>query len=44
MEKDGDLSQDESKDKQDKVQKLTNKYIKTIDDLSSEKEKDILKV
>uniref|UniRef100_A0A7S2ZSF2 Ribosome recycling factor domain-containing protein n=2 Tax=Rhodosorus marinus TaxID=101924 RepID=A0A7S2ZSF2_9RHOD len=43
-EKDGDMSKDESKTNQDAAQKLTDKYVKTIDSLASEKEKDILTV
>jgi len=40
-EKASEISEDESKDQQDKLQKLTNKYTARIDDLLAEKEKDI---
>ena len=44
QEKDGELSEDQSRDEQDKVQKLTDKYIAEIDKHLAEKEADILKV
>ncbi|MEA5462332.1 ribosome recycling factor [Leptothoe sp. PORK10 BA2] len=44
QEKSGDLSEDESRDLQDQVQKLTDQYIKTIDKALEDKEKEILKV
>ena len=44
IEKDGELSEDQSRDEQDNVQKLTDKYIVQIDQLLAEKEADILKV
>jgi len=44
QEKDGDLSEDQSRDEQDKVQKLTDKYIAVIDKHLADKEADILKV
>ncbi|MEA5579848.1 ribosome recycling factor [Nodularia harveyana UHCC-0300] len=40
-EKASEISEDESKDQQDQLQKLTNKYTAKIDDLLAEKEKDI---
>lgn len=40
-EKDSDISEDESRDMQDDVQKLTDKYIKQIDEALAEKEKAI---
>ena len=43
-EKASEISEDESKDQQDKLQKLTNKYTAKIDDLLAEKEKDITTV
>lgn len=43
-EKASEISEDESKDQQDKLQKLTNKYTGKIDDLLAEKEKDITTV
>lgn len=42
--KSGDLSEDQAKDLQDQVQKLTDKYIAKIDDILAEKEKDIMTV
>lgn len=44
QEKNGELSEDESRDSQDKVQKLTNRYIERIDEVLAEKEKDITTV
>jgi len=44
QEKDGDLSEDQSRDQQDKVQKLTDKFIAEIDKHLADKEADILKV
>lgn len=41
QEKDGDISEDESRDMQDSVQKLTDKYVTEIDKLLAEKEKAI---
>lgn len=41
QEKDGDISEDESRDMQDDVQKLTDKYIKKIDESLADKEKAI---
>lgn len=41
QEKEGDISEDESRDMQDEVQKLTDKYIKKIDEALAEKEKAI---
>lgn len=40
-EKDGDISEDESRDLQDNVQKLTDKYTKKIDEAFADKEKAI---
>ena len=44
QEKDGDFSEDQSRDAQDKVQKLTDKFIAEIDKHLADKEADILKV
>lgn len=44
MEKAGDIGEDESKDGQDTMQKLTDKKVKEIDDVVSEKEKEVMKV
>ncbi len=41
QEKAGDISEDESRDMQDEVQKLTDKYIKQIDEALADKEKTI---
>ncbi|MEO0406762.1 MAG: ribosome recycling factor [Cyanobacteria bacterium P01_A01_bin.135] len=44
QEKSGDISEDESRDLQDEIQKLTDKYTKKIDEAYKSKEKDILTV
>ncbi|MBO3460883.1 ribosome recycling factor [Aetokthonos hydrillicola Thurmond2011] len=44
QEKGAEISEDESRDQQDKLQKLTNKYTARIDELLAEKEKDITTV
>lgn len=44
IEKAAEISEDESRDLQDKLQKLTNKYTAKVDDLLAEKEKDITTV
>ncbi|MBD2343091.1 ribosome recycling factor [Anabaena subtropica] len=41
QEKNAEVSEDESKDQQDKLQKITNKFTARIDELLVEKEKDI---
>ena len=41
QEKSSEISEDESKDTQDKIQKLTDKYIAKLEELLTEKEKDI---
>ena len=41
QEKSAAIPEDEARDQQDKLQKLTNKYIAKIDELLAEKEKDI---
>jgi len=41
QEKGSEMSQDEARDIQDQLQKLTDKYIAKIDELTAEKEKDI---
>jgi ribosome recycling factor len=43
-EKAAEVSEDESRDLQDKLQKMTNKFTAKIDDLFAEKEKDITTV
>lgn len=44
QEKSSEISEDEARDSQDKIQKLTDKYIAKIDELLAEKEKDITTV
>ncbi|MEH2237873.1 ribosome recycling factor [Nostoc sp. UHCC 0926] len=44
QEKNTEISEDEARDQQDKLQKLTNKYTARIDELLAEKEKDITTV
>lgn len=44
MQKDGKISEDDLKMQSDKVQKLTDEYIKKIDEALSHKEKDIITV
>jgi ribosome recycling factor len=44
QEKAAEISEDESRDLQDKLQKLTDKYIAKINDLLADKEKDITTV
>lgn len=41
QEKNSEISKDESQDLQDKIQKMTDKYIAKVDELLAEKEKDI---
>lgn len=43
-EKDKDFSEDDSHRIQEKVQKLTNKYTKSVDDLFAAKEKEVMEV
>ncbi len=42
LKKDGDISEDDAFRAQDQVQKITDKHIMLIDDISKEKEKEIL--
>mmetsp|Transcript_7788 Transcript_7788/g.14145 ORF Transcript_7788/g.14145 Transcript_7788/m.14145 type:complete len:250 (-) Transcript_7788:14-763(-) len=44
LEKDSEVSKDEAKDGQDAIQKLTDKYVKQIDSLLADKEKEVMKV
>jgi ribosome recycling factor len=44
LEKASEISEDESRDYQDEIQKLTDKYIAKLDDLLAVKEKDITTV
>jgi ribosome recycling factor len=41
QEKNGEISEDESKSRQEEIQKLTDRYIKKIDELLAEKEKEL---
>ncbi|GAB5449048.1 ribosome recycling factor [Gymnodinialimonas sp.] len=43
-EKDGDISEDESRSMSDRVQKLTDKYVGQVDSAYTEKEKEIMQV
>lgn len=44
QEKNSDISEDEARDLQDQVQKLTDKYISKVDAVLADKEKDIMTV
>lgn len=44
QEKNSELAEDEARDLQDKVQKLTDKYVAKVDEVLAEKEKDIMTV
>ena len=44
LEKDKEITEDESKKGQDEVQKITDKYVKLVDDLVKEKEAELMKV
>lgn len=44
QEKNSDISEDESRDLQDEIQSLTDKYTQQLDELLAEKEKDITTV
>lgn len=44
MQKSSDISEDEQKDGESKIQKMTDSYIQMITDLASEKEKEILEI
>lgn len=44
QEKDGELSEDQSRDEQDKIQKLTDRFIGEVEKHLADKEADILKV
>jgi ribosome recycling factor len=43
-EKDGDISEDERKNGEKKVQELTDKYIASVDDIAKTKEKEIMEL
>lgn len=42
LEKDGEISKDDHKRREDEIQKLTDQYVKKIDDILAVKEKEIL--
>lgn len=42
LKKDGDVSEDDAFKAQEKVQKITDEYVNTIDEINKEKEKEIL--
>ena len=42
--KDGNMTEDEEKQAEDKIQKLTDKKVAVIDEISSKKEKEIMSV
>lgn len=42
MKKDGDISEDDAFKAQDEIQKITDEFIKSIDDITKDKEKEIL--
>ena len=44
LEKDSEITEDELKSGEDKVQKLTDKYIAAVDEALNKKEKELLKV
>jgi ribosome recycling factor len=44
QEKASEISEDEARDLQDKIQKLTDRYIHKVDELLADKEKDIMTV
>jgi ribosome recycling factor len=44
LEKEHDISEDEMRSKQDAIQKLTDSYIKKVDDAVTAKEKEILEL
>lgn len=44
LEKSGDISEDQSKDAQDALQKMTDKKVKEIEDIVDKKEKEVMKV
>ena len=44
LEKSENLPEDTVKDSQDEIQKLTDKYVKIIDSVAAEKEKEVLTV
>lgn len=44
LEKDGDISEDSSHKLLNGVQELTDKYVKSIDEVLSTKEKDIMEI
>ncbi len=43
-EKDGDITEDDRKDSEKKVQDLTDRYVATVDDIANAKEKEIMEL
>ncbi|MBS9338262.1 ribosome recycling factor [Fructobacillus sp. M2-14] len=44
IKKDKDLTEDEARDHEDKIQKLTDENIKSIDEIAAQKEADLMKI
>jgi ribosome recycling factor len=44
MQKNGDISEDELKDAETRIQKMTDSYITQVNSLSDEKEKEIMEI
>jgi ribosome recycling factor len=44
LQKGGEISEDEQKDLETKIQKMTDSFISQINDLATEKEKEILEI
>ena len=42
--KDSEMTEDELRDAEDKIQKLTDKYVEEIDNITSNKEKEIMTI
>ena len=44
LEKKGDISEDESEGSQKEIQKITDKFVKSVDDIVAQKEKEVMTV
>jgi ribosome recycling factor len=44
MKKNGDITEDDLKIAEDKIQKITDKHVKEVDDCVADKEKEILSI
>lgn len=42
--KNAEITEDELKEAEEKIQKMTDKYVKTVDDITKEKEKEIMEI